>query len=68
VYDFALAARFQTLYRPHLLRSLVPLYLGRTAAYILETSQGTTHDTDGWIEACCRAFEQQKPRLTERWR
>ncbi len=68
VYDFALAARFQTLYRPHLLRSLVPLYLGRTAAYVLETSRGPARDADGWIEACCRAFEQQKPRLAERWR
>src|SRR5262249_32467851 len=32
VYDFLLAYRFRVLHREHLLRSLVPLYLGRMAA------------------------------------
>jgi hypothetical protein len=37
VYDFALGHHYGVVHREHLLRSLVPLYLGRTAAYITAT-------------------------------
>src|SRR5439155_25470581 len=37
VYDFALGHHWSIVYRDHLLLSLVPLYLGRTAAYVLAT-------------------------------
>jgi len=37
VYDFALGHHWSVVYRDHLLRSLVPLYLGRTAAFVLAT-------------------------------
>lgn len=67
VYDFALAYRLRTLYRDHLLRSLVPLYLGRTAAFVRETVNGTARDIARWIEGGCRAFEQQKGYFIDRW-
>ena len=37
VYDFALGHHYAVVHRDHLLRSLVPLYLGRTAAFVLAT-------------------------------
>jgi hypothetical protein len=67
VYDFALAYHLRILYREHLLRSLVPLYLGRTAAFIRETTGVDGPATERWIEQSCRAFEAQKPYLVERW-
>ncbi len=67
VYDFALGYHFRVLYRDHLLRSLVPLYLGRTAAFIRETTSGGVRETETWIERGCRAFEQQKGYVVERW-
>jgi hypothetical protein len=68
VYDFALGYRFRTIYRDHLLRSLVPLYLGRTAACVRDTLRRTGRETDDWIEQGCAAFERQKAYLVERWR
>jgi len=67
VYDFALGYHFQVIYRDHLLRSLVPLYLGRTAAFVRETMAGGALETETWIERSCRAFEQQKAYLVARW-
>jgi len=68
VYDFALGYHFRILHREHLLRSLVPFYLGRTGAFVRETSAGGARGTEGWIERGCVAFERQKRYLVERWR
>ena len=67
VYDFAVGYRVRVLYRQHLLRSLVPLYLGRTAAFIRETASGGAREAEAWIEAGCRAFEREKAYLLARW-
>ena len=42
IYDFALAYHEKALHREHLLKSLTPLYLGRTASLVLETREGTS--------------------------
>jgi len=68
VYDFALGYHFRTLHRHHLLRSLVPLYLGRTATFIQNTLKGGARETEIWVERSCLAFERQKAYLVERWR
>lgn len=67
VYDFALGYHFRVLYREHLLRSLVPLYLGRTAAFIRETARAGARETEAWLERSGHAFERQKRYLAERW-
>jgi hypothetical protein len=67
IYDFALGYRLRTLYRGHLVRSLMPLYLGRTAAFIQETWRGGARESDLWLERGCLAFERQKRYLAERW-
>ena len=67
VYDFALGHHYTVIHREHLLRSLVPLYLGRTAAYVLTTGDRGAAASEAAVEAVARAFERQKPYLVERW-
>jgi len=68
VYDFALAHHYGVVHRDHLLRSLVPLYLGRTAAFVIATRDGDALATEAALDAVGCAFERQKPYLVERWR
>jgi hypothetical protein len=68
VYDFALGHHYGVVHREHLLRSLVPLYLGRTAAFIVATRDRSAAHTEAHVEAVGAAFERQKPYLVERWR
>jgi hypothetical protein len=68
VYDFALGYHWSVVYRDHLLRSLVPLYLGRTAAYVLATRRRDAAASEGALAAVADAFEREKPYLVDRWR
>jgi len=67
VYDFALGHHYAVIHREHLLRSLVPLYLGRTAAFVLATRERSAAASEAAAEGVARAFERQKPYLVERW-
>jgi glucosylglycerate synthase len=67
VYDCALAFHRQVLNREHLLKAMTPLYLGRTASFVVETQGLTTRETEDRIEQLCKVFEQLKPYLLERW-
>jgi glucosylglycerate synthase len=68
VYDFALGHHYGVVHREHLLRSLVPIYLGRTAAYITATRRASADTTEQILETVAVAFERQKPYLVEHWR
>jgi len=68
VYEFALGHHYAVVHREHLLRSLVPLYLGRTAAYVQATRAATAEATERTLESAALAFERQKPYLVEHWR
>lgn len=68
VYDFALAHHERTIHQEHLLKSLTPLYLGRTASLVLETRDGGPEEVERTIEALCQTFESMKPYLIDRWR
>ena len=68
VYDFALGHHYGVVHREHLLRSLVPLYLGRTAAFIVATRGRSAAGTEAQVDAVGAAFERQKGYLVERWR
>ena len=68
VFDFALGYHYGVVHREHLLRSLVPLYLGRTAAFVLATGPGDAAVTQAALDAVGAAFEGRKPYLVERWR
>lgn len=68
VYDFALAYRFRTINRDHLLRSFTPLYLGWIASYASEMEAADPIVVEGRLERLARAYEAGKPYLVSRWR
>jgi glucosylglycerate synthase len=67
VHDFAIAYRRRVLPREQLLRSLVPLYLGRTASFVLATAQSGAEEVEAAIQALAGEFVRQKADLRERW-
>jgi glucosylglycerate synthase len=67
VHDFAIAYRGRVLPRDQLLRSLVPLYLGRTAAFVLATAAKDAAEVEAAIGALADEFVRQKPDLRARW-
>jgi hypothetical protein len=66
--DFAVAHHERRLPRDHLLRALTPLYLGRVAAFVLETQAGSLPRVADALERVCLAFEAEKAALSARWR
>ena len=67
VYDCAAAYHRRALPRSHLLRAIIPLYLGRAAAFVLRTERSDAAGVEAEIEALCGAFEAMKPHLLDRW-
>lgn len=66
--DFAVAHHERRLPRDHLLRALTPLYLGRVAAFVLETQAGSSPGAADALERVGLAFEAEKSTLSARWR
>ncbi len=67
IYECAAGWRNRALDREHLLQSLVPLYLGRTASFVLEVRESSAVEVEARIEQLCNVFEAEKPYLTQRW-
>jgi glycosyltransferase involved in cell wall biosynthesis len=68
IYDFALAYRKRRLPGDQLIRSLTPLYLGKTASFVMEASGMGADEAEAEIEALCLDFEQGKDYLVGNWR
>jgi hypothetical protein len=67
IYDFALAYRRRALNREQLLRSLVPLYLGRTASFVLQTMDAGSDEVEDSIRTLADEFVAEKTYLRQRW-
>ncbi|MEW6116557.1 MAG: glycosyltransferase [Nitrospirota bacterium] len=67
VYRFALAAHRRTMNKTHLLKSLVPLYIGRTASFVIETWESDAWDVEKRIEGLREIFETKKKAFLELW-
>ncbi len=67
VYEVAAAYHLRSLDRDHLLQSLIPLYLGRTASFVLDVREADAGMVEEKIETLAREFEAQRPYLRERW-
>jgi glycosyltransferase involved in cell wall biosynthesis len=67
VMDFSVAWRERPAERGLLLRSLTPLYIGRVAAFVLETHDLVSDEVEEKIEHLCRCFEELKPYLVANW-
>ena len=68
VYDYALAFHQRKLPPEHLIKSLTPLYLGKTASFILEASNMEAQEAEAEIEKLCIEFERNKPYLVTNWK
>jgi hypothetical protein len=66
--DAAVAYREHRLPRDHLLRALVPLYLGRVAGFLREVDAGSPSRIPAILEGIDQAFEAEKEGLKARWR
>ena len=67
VLDFAVAYHRRVLPAEQLLRSLVPLYLGRTAAFVSRMEASDAEAVEADIAGLADEFLKQKPYLRERW-
>jgi glucosylglycerate synthase len=68
IYDYALAYRKKKLSREHLIKSLTPLYLGRTASFVIEARDMDQSAAEAEIEKLCLEFEDLKEHLLNHWR
>jgi len=67
VYDFAVAYHRRVLPSQQLLRSLVPLYLGRTASFVVRTADSDAQQVETIIRELADEYVKQKPYLHRRW-
>jgi hypothetical protein len=67
VYDVALAYHRRVMPSDQLLRSLVPLYLGRTASFVLQTAESGAEEVEDAIRRLADEFVRAKPYLVAGW-
>lgn len=67
IYSFAIAAHKKMINREHLLKSLTPLYIGRTASFVIDTMNSDAPDVEEKIERLCRIYEDKKFFLKVNW-
>jgi hypothetical protein len=67
IYDVATAYHQQIPAREHLLKSLTPLYRGRTASFVLAAQRFTCAEVEDAVEHLYGTFAKHKPYLLERW-
>ena len=68
IYDYAIAFHQKKMSPEHLIKSLTPLYLGKTASFILEAEHMDAHEAEAEIEKLCTEFESSKPYLVTNWK
>ncbi len=67
IYDFAVAYHRGSIHREHLLKSMIPLYLGRVASFVKDNGESSSNEVEEKIESLCKVFEEMKPYLIDRW-
>ena len=67
VYEFAAAWQQSPLERGRILGSFTPLYLGRVASWVIETTPMDAAQVEEQMEKLCLTFESMKPYLIDRW-
>lgn len=68
VYDYAIAFHQKKLPIEHLIKSLTPLYLGKTASFIILAENMEGHEAEAEIEKLCLEFENNKDYLVTSWK
>lgn len=68
VYDYALAYHRRKLPTEHLIKSMTPLYVGKTASFILSARDMGQEQAEAEIEKLCMEFENGKGYLAAHWK
>ena len=67
VYDLAAAYHRRVSERDALVRSTLPLYMGRVASFVTEMADADAGQVEARLERLCEIFEQEKDYLRARW-
>lgn len=68
VFEFLLAYHQAVMTREHVTQTLLPLYLGRTASFLLQHGTSGAAVVQDALEALGQAFEQAKPQAAAKWK
>ena len=68
VYDYALAFHNKLLPVEHLIKSMTPLYIGKTASFIITVKEMGQQEAEAEIEKLCMEFENTKEYLASNWK
>jgi hypothetical protein len=68
VYESAAAQHRQRMSRAHVVQALVPLYLGKAAAFLAEHASDDAAAVERDLETLERTYEEAKPGFVELWR
>ncbi|MCR4297793.1 MAG: glycosyltransferase [Gallionella sp.] len=68
IYDYAIAFHLKKLPAEHLVKSLLPLYIGKTASFVIEAEPMGQSEADAAIEKLCMEFENNKDYLITSWK
>lgn len=67
IYDYAKAYHRRMMSSEHLIKSLVPLYLGKIASFVIEVENTDQEGAEEEIEKLCIEFEEKKDYLINNW-
>lgn len=67
IYDYAIAYHRKKMSSEHLIKSLTPLYLAKTASFVMEAADMDHNGAEAEIENICCEFEKQKDYLINNW-
>ncbi|PIU16894.1 MAG: glycosyl transferase family 2, partial [Gallionellales bacterium CG08_land_8_20_14_0_20_59_87] len=68
IYDYAIAFHQKRLPAEHLLKSLLPLYIGKTVSFVLQVGPMEAHEAETEIDKLCLEFEHGKDFLCTCWK
>ena len=67
VFRYAIAYHRRIWAVEQLMKSMIPLYMGRTASFVIDNFNSSADEVEKNIESLCLAFEKQKPMLIRDW-
>ncbi len=67
VYSFASAFHHKIYPVEQLMKSMIPLYMGRTASFVIENRESSASEVEEKIENLCQQYEKLKQNLINNW-
>ena len=67
VYDIAGSYHRQVMNPEHIIRSMIPLYMGRVASFVNDNMTSSAREVEAGMERLCLCFEELKEYLIQRW-